>query len=55
MIARVIENVSLGLFKIAINLTVTQVGFNNDGKLKALQIKMYSNSGYSMDLSPVVS
>ncbi|EDV24048.1 uncharacterized protein TRIADDRAFT_57138 [Trichoplax adhaerens] len=28
-----------------------KVGFNNDGHIQAIQIRMYSNSGYSRDLS----
>ncbi|XP_071963030.1 xanthine dehydrogenase/oxidase-like [Antedon mediterranea] len=31
-----------------------KVGFSNDGKIQALKIYLYCNSGNSMDLSPVV-
>ena len=30
------------------------VGFNKDGKLRALNYEMYSNAGWSMDLSSAV-
>jgi xanthine dehydrogenase/oxidase len=28
-----------------------KIGFNKDGKIIALDLKLYSNGGYSMDLS----
>ena len=33
----------------------TQVGFKNDGKIKAVQITVYSNAGFSLDASVVVN
>ena len=28
-----------------------QVGFTNDGKITALEVNLYSNGGYSLDLT----
>lgn len=32
-----------------------KVGFNNDGLLQAVEIHIYNNAGYSLDLSMSVS
>ena len=31
-----------------------KVGFNNDGLLKAMEVHIYNNGGYSLDLSGAV-
>ena len=32
-----------------------KVGLTNDGQVRALQVDLYSNCGYSIDMSSVVS